>query len=703
MHAPLGPLVALLIAGCAGPQPLQVIDNILSHEGPPPPAPALVRELLAQPLAARDAAAIFERSVPAALLQLAEAVPEGPGPPVALRELLEPYLLELATAQHALQAAAPALGELPAALPTPALQRGLASKIDLLALRRAAGMFLEANARFAHAVRAARGRILFPEGGARIAFAGGIVVIGTAGDDVHERTPVRNGEIFVIIEPGGDDLYRGSDVVLHGLSAILDFGGNDRYESDGPAWAAAVAGASLLLDVAGDDAYAAGDFAQGAALAGIGALIDLEGDDSYRLRAFGQGLGLAGGTGILWDRAGNDRYAATGLPDAYDRGGTLSFAQGAAVGVRTGMGGGTGILRDDAGDDDYEAQLFAQGVGYYYALGLLWDREGHDHYRAVRYAQGNGVHQAVGVLRDEAGDDDYELSVGVGQGMGLDLAVGVLADLAGDDRYAAPALAQGAATANGIGILVDGGGRNEWHLEQPSGWGRAQWSRGLPSLGLVVADAPRVEAGVVHEAEAEGACPPPDPASPDAKLTIAAALRRLGPGFVGGTLDASAYALVQERLRSDVQAAIAQLPADDFDVLWPLGFALRCALAGASDKQARSMWDAFERLTATPTPYAGIIAGALRARPAPAEQMRRLVEQLSAHPSCGVRTAALSLDGTVAAAQAALGSSCWRLQARALRILSAQGVAPEAPGAVPDFLRQAFQASGKRSESSRAP
>jgi len=68
-----------------------------------------------------------------------------------------------------------------------------------------------------------------------------------------------------------------------------------------------------------------------------------------------------------------------------------------------------------------------------------------------------------------------------------------------------------------------------------------------------------------------------------------------------------------------------------------------------------------------------------------------------------VRTAALRLEGSVDAAQAALRSSCWQLQSRALRILGEQGVAPQNLDAVPVFLRQAFQASGKRSESSRAP
>jgi hypothetical protein len=367
------------------------------------------------------------------------------------------------------------------------------------------------------------------------------------------------------------------------------------------------------------------------------------------------------------------------------------------VGVRTGRGGGVGILRDDAGSDAYEAQMFAQGTGYYYALGLLWDRSGDDRYRAVRYAQGNGVHEAVGVLRDEAGNDDYALSVGVGQGMGLDLAVGVLADLGGDDRYAAPNLAQGAATANGVGIIIDAAGRNAWRLEQKDGWGRAEWSRGLPSVGLVLADAPVNEAPATHEAAGAATCPPA-PAAPPAQLSPAQALHALGPGFVNGKPEGSAYALVLEALRMRTRTSLAELPADDFDVLWPLGIALRCALESASAAQAAGMWDAFEEvLRESPgTRYAGPFAGALRARPAPAVQMRRLMDRLAAHPSCAVRTAALALDGSVGAAQAALRSSCWQLQARALRILEQEGVAPREPGAAPPFLRKAPRRAVRR-------
>ncbi len=688
MRATFTTALALLLAACAAPQPIQVIDNLLRHEGPPPPSPAVVRELLAQPLAAQDAAALFERTVPAAITQLAAPVAASSGLPLELSVLLDPYVAELAEAQRALRAALPHLGELPAALPTPQLQREIAARIDESALRRATSLFLAANARLLQALRAGGSRVLFPPLGARIVFDAGVIVIGTAGDDVHELAPLRSGKVFVLIDPGGNDRYAGSDLVLHGLAALIDLGGNDRYESSGPAWGAAVGGVSLLVDVAGDDVYEAGEFGLGAALAGLGAVLDLAGNDRYGLRAFGQGLGLALGTGLLWDRAGDDRYAAAGLPDRFGRGGGLSFAQGAATGVRTGLGGGVGILRDDAGDDLYDAQMFAQGTGYYYGLGLLWDRAGNDRYRAVRYAQGNGVHQAVGVLRDEAGDDDYGLSVGVGQGMGLDLAVGVLADIAGNDRYSAPALAQAAATANGVGILIDTVGRNDWRLEQKSGWGWGEWSRGLPSVGLVLADVPRNDGPVAHEPEGTAACPP-EPGVQPSGVPLDEALRALGPGLSGGQLDDGAYARSMDVLRTHTRTALAGLPADDFEVLWPLGSVLRCALEGAAIPQATRMWDAFEWVLreAPASPFAGAIAGALRVRRAPEAQMRRLMDFLSAHPSCAVRTAALSLDGSAEAAQAGLRSSCWRLQARAARILQERGVAPEDQSALPPFLR----------------
>ena len=494
-----------------GADALKIIDNVLRHEGPPPPAaPALVRELLQSPLAGIDAAVLFERAVPLSVRQLTLAAVGPPGVPaderpVAIEDLLAPYVEELTAAQRLLRTAATsridAAGIVKAlnrpSPPSDAL-RSVMRATDAAMLARANALFAAATARFVAALRAAHGTVQFPAAAVHLESALGAVVIGSRGDDSYPagaaliidpggndrytRTEITGGAVSVIIDLAGNDRYQGSDMVVHGLSAIVDFAGDDRYAAAGAGQGAAVAGAAVILDVAGDDVYEAGAFAQGAAAFGLGALIDLAGNDRYRLHAGGQGYGLAGGVGLLWDHSGDDSYTAGGWPDAFARGGGISAAQGAAYGVRTGVGGGIGILRDDAGDDRYSAEMFAQGMGYYYGIGLLWDRGGNDQYHAMRYAQGSGVHQALGVLRDESGNDSYALTMGVGQGMGLDLAVGILYDGAGDDQYRGETLVQGAATANGLGLVVDNGGADRWQAGDAANWGDAQWDRGMPSL-----------------------------------------------------------------------------------------------------------------------------------------------------------------------------------------------------------------------------
>jgi hypothetical protein len=741
---------AVLARRGIGVDALSVIDNLLHHEGvvPPPFSPPVVRELLSRPLAAANAAALFDRTVPTALRRLAHeaSTPQGAGGiPVRLDDLLNAYIGELAEAQRVLKAAAGGapvetqsiLGQLQHRLPPRDQLRRVAAAVDGASIDRANMLFLDATARFIRALRAAGPGLQFPGKGVRFDSAIGVIVIGTTGDDVHgpgaaviidpggndvyERAPVTGGAISVIADLGGDDRYRGSDVVVHGLSAIIDFSGNDRYTMAGPGLGAAIAGASLIVDFAGDDTYEAGLFAQGAAAFGLGAILDLQGNDTYRVRAGGQGFGMAGGVGLLWDRSGNDTYTAAGLDDVYDRGGGVSMAQGAATGSRSVFGGGAGILRDDAGDDVYEAQMYAQGAGYYYGAGLLWDGGGDDRYRAVRYAQGTGVHEAVGVLRDESGNDRYELTLGVGQGMGLDLAVGVLIDGAGDDRYRSEVLAQGTATANGIGLLVDAGGADEWRMgSDRRSWGRAEWWRGLPTTGLLLYDPARAvflrdgkasslpplaaEFGgplggepVAHEAQLKPQCPDAVSAA-ETSLPLAEALRRAEPGFAGGAADPKAYASARQILTKQLKAAIAGLPRDDFNVEWMLSHALRCALAGATPGEAVEMWNDLESvLQGEPaTPFAGAFAFALRDRPAPVPQMQRILQVLDAHPACGVRASALTLRQAVAtdasaraqvvpAAQNALRTPCWRLQAAALTVLRRLGAAPDAP--LPVFLR----------------
>lgn len=688
------------------PLALGVVDNLLAHEAPPPPgAPALLDAVFKDPLAGADASALWRHAVPSTLeefLQPAATRPE------EFDALLSAYLEELGKARQMLGAATQPFDEAGLAH---ALQEGmpaelvppLVPKVDASALQRASLLFLQATARFTRALRAPGMRL--PPPGERDSPLGRIVigsvardryrsgaalVIDPGGDDVYERAPVPAGGVSVAIDLAGDDTYEGSDVAVRGLAALVDVQGNDRYHLAGPGLGAAVAGASVLVDFLGDDVYEARFFAQGAAVLGLGALIDAAGNDRYTVEAFGQGYAFTRGVGVLWDHAGNDAYVAGGIADAWKRGGGIAFAQGAAAGLRVPLGGGIGILRDDSGDDRYEAQMFAQGMGYYYGLGLLWDRGGRDLYHAVRYAQGNGVHQAVGVLRDESGADRYELSLGAGQGMGLDIAVGLLLDGEGDDAYSAGWLSQAAATGNGIGLLVDREGANRFAISTNNvqGWGHAEWARGLPSVAALVTDpdgpltftragkpAAPVAPHVVYSAEdAPTRCPTLAPLAAAGTGDFPSLLHGVALRLPYGDPDPQRYGELLRRLIDDPAGAIATVPPDDFTLVYALGETLQCALLAASEEEAARMWQAFERMLGPPTRFLGVIAYALQRRPGPPSTMDKLRAALLDSPRCSFHALAV---GFAAEAQAreALGSACWRLQAAAYARLQALGAA----------------------------
>jgi hypothetical protein len=151
------------------------------------------------------------------------------------------------------------------------------------------------------------------------------MVIDVGGSDRYRRHRADCGEAKVIVDLSGDDTYLQDDASLFGFQASIDRSGNDRYSSAGAGNGATFGGLSLLLDLAGNDTYRNGKFGQGAAAHGVSALIDANGDDEYVLGEAGQGFGATGGTGILWDVAGDDTYTATGR---------VSHAPGRASGWR---------------------------------------------------------------------------------------------------------------------------------------------------------------------------------------------------------------------------------------------------------------------------------------------------------------------------------------------------------------------------------
>ena len=322
-----------------------------------------------------------------------------------------------------------------------------------------------------------------------------------------------------LIDYGGDDIYEaaGRDYAvggaLLGLALLWDRAGDDVYRGGDGSLGAGFFGCGLLCDGAGEDYFESGSFSQGAGAFGLGALIasardaappgpELDPDrafeaglvrapgtgavavrhdenDTYRAARMSQGFASTFGAGLLYDRTGNDTYIARGRyrhsplrPHDFQ-----SLSQGFSIGFRPRAAGGVGLLVDLAGNDFYDAEVYAQGVSYWYSLGFLYDGAGNDRYHATQYAQGAGVHLAVGSLWDVAGDDRYISQFGVTQGTAHDLSVGMLLDEGGDDYYLVSD-GQAVSITNSSAIFIDAQG-DDFYATPHGGQGRVTWARGF--------------------------------------------------------------------------------------------------------------------------------------------------------------------------------------------------------------------------------
>src|SRR3954466_4150587 len=139
---------AALVARGLGRDAIGIVGNAIEHDYQTPrAAPPLVMELLADPLRAVDAAAIFARSVPSDVVAFAAAAPGDST--ASLDSLLERYIGELAAAQAELMAAVGPFDEgevvlglmhgFPVAL-VPAIEHA----VDVARLARARALFLDA-------------------------------------------------------------------------------------------------------------------------------------------------------------------------------------------------------------------------------------------------------------------------------------------------------------------------------------------------------------------------------------------------------------------------------------------------------------------------------------------------------------------------------------------------------------------------------
>jgi hypothetical protein len=297
------------------------------------------------------------------------------------------------------------------------------------------------------------------------------------------------------------------------VGLLFDLGsGSDAYQSLRMSQGWGHLGVGVLYDDGGADTYEAEAGAQGAGSLGIGMLLDVEGNDTYRTYTNSQGFGYVGAAGVAWDGGGDDTWYANpgreqdGGHTVYyspqmTSGGNSSFVQGAGFGQRndadvTFLSGGLGVLRDVGGDDSYMAGVFAQGTGYWQGTGMLLDGAGHDEYDAYWYVQGGAAHYAIGMLLDDGDGDDALNSrmvpVAMQFGAGHDFSVGLHVNEGGDDTYTYGVLAAGASNCQGIGIVVDNDGTDQWNALNTSANGLGNHSGEcetriqVDSIGLLI-------------------------------------------------------------------------------------------------------------------------------------------------------------------------------------------------------------------------
>lgn len=337
-----------------------------------------------------------------------------------------------------------------------------------------------------------------------------LLVLDVGGDDTYEF--LARGDthaISVLLDHRGNDGYAtaapGADPsgATLGYGVLWDTEGDDRYQGTEQAQASALFGAALLVDGGGSNRFVASSRSQAHAVGGVAVLLSSGGDDTFTAQTYAQATGGPRGVALLVDTGGNDRYTLDNVPlvrpspQLPDR--NTSMGQGAGYGMRGAFfdgrstAGGIGLLLDLAGDDRYEAQVFAQGVGYYEGLGMLLDDGGNDHFASAWYAMGAGVHYAAGILlKRGAGNDVYRSTHEMVLGSGNDLSVGVFVDEAGDDDYAVGQLSLGVAHANSTALFVDGAGKDRYVVASPTcralgaayqhAWGHPRET--LPNLGL---------------------------------------------------------------------------------------------------------------------------------------------------------------------------------------------------------------------------
>lgn len=275
--------------------------------------------------------------------------------------------------------------------------------------------------------------------------------------------------VAILDDAAGNDEYQAGTYQAYGsygVGVLVDHAGTDTYKGYVRSQGAADFGFGLLVDLGrSNDKYETLHNSQGfGGPHGIGWLVDDGGNDSYLAittpipdpsnapydqegsnfsgaQGFGWGLRIAGGTllsggmGALFDLAGDDTYECAVMCQAW------------------GYFFGTGLLYDKSGNDSYVVwHKYGLGGATHQAIGVFIDAQGADKYE-----------YAAGGIATNGGSE--------GVGLGYDMGVGFHVDRGVEpDSYKFDQDKQkwgevvGISRFVGLGVFLNEGGADEYHL-----------------------------------------------------------------------------------------------------------------------------------------------------------------------------------------------------------------------------------------------
>jgi hypothetical protein len=272
------------------------------------------------------------------------------------------------------------------------------------------------------------------------------------------RLPMQGAGIFgvgILVDGAGNDHYgcltHGQGSAIYGVGVLVDHAGSDVYQGYDFSQGSAEFGYGLLLDLSdGDDSYETLQHSQGyGGPRGMGWIVDQGGNDQYLAIAdpiifdwANEGTNFSGSQGFAFGWRGGP-YWSGGLGGLFDLAGDDAY-QCAVMCMGFGYFFGTGLFYDRQGDDNYvNTHKYTLGSATHQSVGLFIDGQGEDSYTMTGddEAIGLGYDHGVAYHIDRGDEDDVYTVENIGHftlGFARHPGLGTLINEGGNDAYHIP-------------------------------------------------------------------------------------------------------------------------------------------------------------------------------------------------------------------------------------------------------------------------